>query len=72
MDLQQILIFKFGKLENFRTSKDLYLQTGINKHRFAKILKGEKEATSKEIEMVCKYFNVKVDIKISNVGEGSE
>lgn len=42
----------------FKPTRDFYLQIGINKHRFAKILRGELEPTRSELHSISNYFNI--------------
>lgn len=42
----------------FKPTSEFYLKVGINKHRFAKILRDEIEPTRKEIKSISMYFNI--------------
>lgn len=41
-------------------TEELYNAIGINKHRFAKIWRGEKEPTGREIKVLADYFQLDI------------
>ncbi|MFN3851682.1 MAG: hypothetical protein ACK4NY_19755 [Spirosomataceae bacterium] len=42
----------------FKPNRGFYSEIGINKHRFAKILRGEIEPDRKELHAISVYFNI--------------
>lgn len=59
--IAQVIISKQAKGFVFKPDQELYKAIGINKHRFAKIWRGEKEPLQSELKAIASYFNI--DIK---------
>lgn len=45
----------------FKPTSDFYTKIGINKHRFAKILRGELEPTRSELHSISVYFKIETN-----------
>jgi|GEM_PF-2659241 len=43
---------------SFKPNIGFYNEIGINKHRFAKIMKGEIDPTRTELHAISKYFKI--------------
>ncbi|GAB3167555.1 helix-turn-helix domain-containing protein [Telluribacter humicola] len=45
----------------FKPRKNFYQQIGINKHRFAKIMRDEIDPTRSELHSIATYFKISAD-----------
>jgi predicted transcriptional regulator len=49
---------------DFKPKKDFYTEIGINKHRFAKIMKGAIDPTRSELHSISNYFQISTNLFI--------
>lgn len=56
--ISQIIAITLPPNVDFRPQKQFYTEIGINKHRFAKIIKGEIDPTRTELSSISKYFQI--------------
>lgn len=56
--ISQIIIEALPPNVSFKPKKEFYEQIGINKHRFAKIMKDEIDPTRSELYAIAVYFQI--------------
>jgi len=47
---------------DFKPKRNFYRDIGINKHRFAKIMKGVIDPTRSELQSISMYFHISIEL----------
>lgn len=59
--ISEIILSNFPPNVEFKPNGKFYSEIGINKHRFAKILKSELEPNRTELHAISVYFKIPSD-----------